>query len=468
MARLSDCIFCEEPIGANDAGEHIFPAALGCRRKHRGILCESCNSRFSRLDQILSEQLQIINGLLGVRHDRKKQPHLAKIQDPLTGIALLVDSNGKLQQIAPRTVSESETDGKRQYKMAFDNLIQAHKWREEMRAKGVEFNSFDIQRSKRLFSKPFNLSWSFGGDDGFREVSRIALNFLAWKFPALARRKSLRPFKEYILGNLAESFCRYDFEWIDNLPVSKFPFGHRIIICLDANTSQCYARVNFYSLFNLIVNFGHTHPDRNAIIIIDIDPLADKAPEDIHEQVLLDQVLTPPTQSTTSQDFNRAKIVEAVGKLLQEIDDKHWQATVNQLLPKLNALRAEVNYRRYDQVVELLRQHEQRILNLINRLIDEIQIRAKEDPRLEPLLPGMKFFTQTDPKEFSGLTKSALASIGLLAYSLAEPICACLETMDITANELRSYLDGQKGIKIVAETLIPIIMEHLESLAIRS
>ena len=92
MARSKDCIICGEVIGTNDGREHLYPAALGCRRKHSGILCKNCNSRFSPLDQLLSEQLSMVNGLIGIRHDRKGEPSRARIRNDETGAEYLVDS----------------------------------------------------------------------------------------------------------------------------------------------------------------------------------------------------------------------------------------------------------------------------------------------------------------------------------------------------------------------------------------
>jgi hypothetical protein len=55
---------------------------------NKGILCGACNEKFGALDGKLSSQLELINGMIGVRPDHALAPRKAKVSDPLSGSRL--------------------------------------------------------------------------------------------------------------------------------------------------------------------------------------------------------------------------------------------------------------------------------------------------------------------------------------------------------------------------------------------
>lgn len=262
-----------------------------------------------------------------------------------------------------------------------------------------------------------------------------------------------------------EKFAWYDFGWDSAvLPANKFPFGHRIILGMDCTSGEAYARVSLYSIFDLAIRFGKINPNETATLLIDIDPLAEGAPGDLHEEFRPGVALVPVGKVSPNEEIARERVVAGVAQLLCQIMDRHWDATARELLPAINGLRSASMRERFDGVRKLLSQHEQRILNLVTLAIENIRRWAADDPASNMLIEGLELFAEPDPSSFAGITRFARESLVLLACSLAEPISQHLETAELTSAELRQYLDGKGGISIVGQTMVALVQRELLTL----
>jgi hypothetical protein len=253
--RPTDCIYCGAETGSR---EHIFPAGLGGRRMNKGILCDACNQGFSPLDAALSQQLNFINGLIGVRPDRASGPAPARVEH--NGQALTIDHAGTPAIAAPRIVAdEPGSDGKRLVTVEFGNEKQVQEWIEKNRAAGTAVQK--LQRSTgRRFVETIPLEWSFGGDSTFREIARVALNFLAHRWPHTARDPALKSFKNFVLGKavLSDGDPRIVWYAADDafaLPEPAFPFGHQVLL-VQSVSGEVYSRIRFFATFDVWVWFG--------------------------------------------------------------------------------------------------------------------------------------------------------------------------------------------------------------------
>src|ERR1022692_4659668 len=110
------CIICGNPAGS---GEHVFPAALGGRRRNNSIYCDVHNNAYSDLVSELSGQLEGFNAMLGVRPDRKADARATVVMDVATGKAMKF-SVKKIGFVEPRVLSdETLADGSRKLEVAF-------------------------------------------------------------------------------------------------------------------------------------------------------------------------------------------------------------------------------------------------------------------------------------------------------------------------------------------------------------
>jgi hypothetical protein len=165
LARRSDCIYCGAETGSR---EHTFPAALGGRRMNKGILCGACNGKFSALDDHLSRQLNVINGLIGVRPDRHDQPRPARVDSP-EGV-LLIDHEGRPSFADPRVVADEPLpDGRRRVSVTFGDEQQAQEWIAAQRATGLDVKQ-EQRHQRQRFLDSVRVEWAFGGDEAFREI----------------------------------------------------------------------------------------------------------------------------------------------------------------------------------------------------------------------------------------------------------------------------------------------------------
>ena len=137
------CIICGQRAGSR---EHIFPAALGCRRTNKGIDCGPHNRGFSHLAKIITQQLKSINALLAVRPDHE-------------------DSAEPLDYTSP--------EGERL--VIFDGIV-----------KRATSGKTDSERGPHV-------QLTLGGPDGLRSIAYIALTFFAHHFQDYALVAALMP-----------------------------------------------------------------------------------------------------------------------------------------------------------------------------------------------------------------------------------------------------------------------------------
>src|SRR5208282_4134903 len=249
MART--CIICG---GATGSREHIFPAALGGRRTNKGIYCDAHNNGYADLAGILSNQLEAINALLGVRGDHDTQPHSTIVTDEVSGRKVKL-SGSKVGLAGPEIVIDTEVDGVRRVTGNFGNERQVQDWIESERAQGR-----DVQIVKRQLVEQYasggNVRLMLGGPKGLRAIGYVAQTFLAHHFPAIARSSALDTFKDYTLQKTDGDFVWWDYEAPLNLPPNTFNFGHRFLIGLDAASGSIYASVSLFSALHFAILFG--------------------------------------------------------------------------------------------------------------------------------------------------------------------------------------------------------------------
>ena len=344
MPRPSDCIYCGDETGSR---EHTFPAALGGRRVNKGILCGGCNHSFATLDALLMDQLQIINGLIGVRGDHAKTPKPARIEGAET--SLLIDHAGNPSLAKPREVSHEALPGElRRISMQFGSESQIETWLAEQRAAGKDVVIEQGARStRRYYFAPVPAAWSFGGDEAFREIGRIALNFLAHHLPRVARDVGLRPFKDFVQGKRIlrdgePQHVWYAAEDAWQLPPATSTFGHQILLRCDGSTGEIFARVSFFGTFDMLVWFGRVSSAPTVAIIIDIDPLAEHPPLDV-EYRQIDSELPPATVTPPTDGNSAFAAVDLLARRSRElgarINGRAWTVTTVGLLESINATR---------------------------------------------------------------------------------------------------------------------------------
>lgn len=430
---------------------------------NKGILCETCNGKFSPLDALLSRQLEFINGVIGVRPDRADVPRPARVESadgPLT-----IDHTGKPSFAAPRlTGDEPLPDGRRRVSIECANERQVQEWIAQQKAAGLQVKQERRGEGQRFLTDAIPVQWSFGGNDAFREIGRIALNFLAHRWPDVARMDFLKPFKEWVEGTRLLEDGEPRFVWYAPanafaVQESPFTFGHQVLLALEP--SGAFGRVRFFSTFDLFVWFGQSPGVPSEAVIFDIDPLAEHPPHDLREtgvdRAVLPMGFTPPTTDTRNLEQLLRTRFRA---LLSRVEDHHWVTSTRGLLESLNATRMLSAHERGERVTELLEPHLGRVLLLARYVAEEVRRRAHDDVT-RVLADAMEFILAPDPKSPDGLSTIARASLGLALAALVDVVVKDLNAGPLTDERLRLLLAGGPGAHAVGSILTQRVIAGL-------
>ncbi len=470
MPRPSDCIYCALPAGSR---EHIFPAALGGRRMNRGILCASCNQGFSALDGHLAGQLQVLRGLLGVVPDRKKTPHPAAV--PHDGQTLLIDGAGRPSFKDPVTLSDTPLkNGNRSVTTAFANEQQIAAWRAEQMRLGRTVIEVSKRRVGRVMTGQVAIELELGGPETFREAARIALNFLAHRFPDAARDAGLGPRKAYVLGTrtLAKGDPRPVWFLGDELavPDSLLDCGHQVFLRLDREARSGYAVVRFFDAVELVVDLGTVSPSETVVALFDIDPFAEHEPHDLFERVVVPESFPPSVALLKVGDEASARTgdAERLMRLFDRISERQSRARARALSEALERVRLSGTGDVPEAVAEVLRGHEGTIYRLIERIAADFSHRFAAQPAMQAHAACLKALAAPDPAHETGLSREAREAVEFARLELADEIAVELASGPVPFDRLAALLEGGEGAAIVARFLLAQINDVIDRVAAAS
>jgi hypothetical protein len=348
--------------------------------------------------------------------------------------------------------------------MAFANEQQVQEWMAEQRAAGRSVSVVGRSEGERFITEPIAVEWSFGGVDAFREIGRVALNFLAHTWPEVARDAGLRGFKDWVIGTRALGVDEPRHVWYAPrdaaaLPPSPFPFGHQVLVVLDAGSREAYARVRFFSSFDLYVWFGRLSALPVGGILVDIDPHANQAPDDLRVQRIEAGVcpatVDPPRSDEPPPD-TAPYLHECTSSLLRRVDDYQWQANTGGLLGAVNATVKEPRPERDASIARLLHPHRGLLLRVARSAIEQVKAFATLAPN--PDVTGIAECFETlftvDRDSRDGLGELAGTSLERAAAAVASAIAARLDQGPLLDGDLRNYLRGNLGAHAISQEFL--------------
>jgi hypothetical protein len=447
-----NCIICPR---ANGSREHPFPAVLGGRRTNKGIYCGLHNKKLAPLAKILSDQLNAINAWLGVRPDHSEEPTRLVTKNPVDAHDYVVMGE-KIELARPRVLKDMEMpDGTRHVEVMFTSQQQYQDWLAEQHAAGNQSKVVGLTSGYGVFNEPCPLRLILGGPKGLRAVGYVALTFLAHYFPSIARQRGLKAFKNFVLGVTDSELVWWDFDPPSgDLPEQRFRFGHRLVIGLSASRQEAYARVSFFSTLNFAACLGPARVDKDRTIIVDIDPLAERPPSDIHEtksEKPLALVERPVSLTAgLAAETREGKAEERFNMLLHNIFSFRLDQKAAELLPKINAARSLDASMRRHRVREVLAGQEQRVLNLISHVVSGYKAQLLTSPATAAIAPSLDLLIAGDPTSPTGVTQATSYVLELGIAALTAHICRQLELDDMDLPQMRSLLGEGRGAVIAA------------------
>jgi hypothetical protein len=223
------------------------------------------------------------------------------------------------------------------------------------------------------------------------------------------------------------------------------------------------ARVSFFSTFDMIVWFGRVPTAPTTAHLVDINPLADHAPNDMHSRQIdptwPSATITPPINDSA------VAVVDLLTRrsraLNSRISDKVWAVSTAALLDSINATRSLPPVDRSEEVAKLLEPCTPYFLHLAHRLVELLGKvdDANADRRLAVF--AMKQLVTTDPTASDGLGPVARASMGLVRWSFSEVIANELDAAPMTDGRFRLLLEGRPGLQVVCDVLLEHVAEAI-------
>jgi hypothetical protein len=450
--RFDDCIYCGAP---NGSGEHLVQAALAGLRTDNRILCGSCNSKFSPIDEKLADDLRPLNALIGAQHGRTKDHFETPVEDPVTGLNFVLSKGKRLLQEEAFVLQDETSDGVRKLYATASTQHQADEFVGMLKAQGKKL---DVTRETvpQLFAHTPVAMWGFGGPDTFRAIAKSVVNLLAHQYPIRAREVWLEPLKRFIReGGDSDRWVHYAFsdERDSREPPDSFVFQHRFLIGFDALSGVVYAKVSFLGVVELSVQLGVAQHERSETLVYDMDVLAQRMPGDIKIQKIEGEAICGPGAPTKDP---RAVVSRRLVLFNRKRDDLLWREEAPGLVQSLNAVRDAPPAEQHDLIVDALAKQLQRLLNQAARFVSTIGRHLAETNGAQGLALGEAFrlFVQGDSTNKTGVTELAYMNTEMLRFVMADHLGKILSERPIDEAELRSLLEGQPGLVIVGEYLV--------------
>jgi len=460
MART--CIICGKVAGS---AEHVFPAALGGRRKNKSIYCDKHNNAYSGLVSRLSTQFEALNAYLGVRPDRHDKPKSATGIDQATGLPISYSVNG-VTSTEPRLMAEVENeDGSKTRHMRFSNRAAAEKYVAERQAAG-EIITLGRELPGQLLLGEAQFKTNFGGPEGLRAIAYILQTYFAQHFGDLARANALDALKEYTLGGEGDAFVWWDFNPPHDYPPNKFEFGHRIAVGVDPATGTIFGRISLFSTLHFAAELGfvETIADRpSEATVIDIDPLAEHPPNDIFEQKLSAQALAPlrPENLTSKlgESIHSGEGQASLHLLIGKMQEHVARRAALDIVERLNQSAAHPES--LDRLLEDLRTELiQRVFNLLRFAITGLAVQAG----MEPFKHVLNALVEIDPTSANGLSPQASAALHIAQAALIAKLKEEFQAGSLTPEMAYELIAAGPGAHVVGEAVLRPFIEQLSNM----
>jgi hypothetical protein len=186
--------------------------------------------------------------------------------------------------------------------------------------------------------------------------------------------------------------------------------------------------------------------------MFDIDPLADRPPNDVRvSQLALGAVpsaIKVPLQHPDVGALLRARMLE----LLARIEDHQWSNGTAGLLDEINGARALQAHERADRIERALEPHLGRVLFLARHVAGQARSSAQTDVE-KYTAEQLEALTAGDPTSRDGLTDLSRAALRSAARALADAVATELAQHPLDDARLRLLLAGGPGAAIIGVAL---------------
>jgi hypothetical protein len=363
----------------------------------------------------------------------------------------------------------AENDGSRTVTIEARDESQIREWVEGQRAQGLNVRGIQRESRQRFLSAPGHFSWSFGGEDAFREIARIALNLLATRNPVAARLPKLGPLKSWIRGERERAPGEGPYVWYQDgavtLPTCPFLFGHRVALRLDNRSGDVDAVITFFNSIEYLVSFGPVDAPIDDLVIFEIDPLAESPPHDLRIMPL-DIGVFPPVMarpgSSAVTKVHAARLDASIRVLMERIDERQQRNLLAPVCEQFNASRLLAEEERLSAIAAAATQCRGHILGLLRYASTKLGALATE-PFAKLVADAFAFVIASDKAASDGLSASAREFLALAERALIEAIAAELTAAPLSVDRTIMLFRGGAGLEVVTRAVLAPVLDALKA-----
>ena len=268
------CALCPDELTLlNRTKEHIFPNAIGGKKKVEFFICEPCNvKKGGTWDSHVSDQFNWVIAMIGIKRDRDK-PKDERVQS-VSGKEFKILPDGTMVP-AEFEFKKVETDGYVAISFVARNESEAKKKIKELHKKHNE--SFDLVEAlakakvqTRLLEESIMFERSIGGPDAGRSVVCTAL---AFAYDSGISPHSCENVQQFLHDRTAPGAC-YGFSFLRDLV--KIRPADKMFLCVSLHGSkkrnQLVAYVEFYSYGRWLIVLSNYYKGPTFTKTLAIDP----------------------------------------------------------------------------------------------------------------------------------------------------------------------------------------------------
>jgi hypothetical protein len=447
---VKKCIICGEPAGSK---EHLFPASFGAMRTNKGIYCGAHNEAFGKTHvTALLHRLEAINALIGVVPDGKDEVR------PATGVGADGDrylfSTDGIKLAPPAQLLETPELVGKETVFRFADRKQADEWLAQQRKNFiVEVRTMALPASK-IVRQPIGASRELGDEPFMRALLYIGLTFLAHSYPDVARSPGVKAARDIVEN---DSEVGHRVWWVRShvltqLPANPFAYGHTVAIALRPQDAKVVGLICLYGLVQVGMELGTYADPAEHRYVMQIDPIAQRQPQDIIEgrEEGMSLFLDTPEEGRHYAAAIRAGTVEnPFDGLVREALRRPVQQMCQQLLSIFLAVKENVST---DRVRDALSTYDQQVYNQLYVLVKDFDPTRHGLPpfarnMLEHLLAG-------DASSSRGLAFQSEAALRLATAALADDIVARMNAGELDLAYLESVLGERHGVDVIESWIV--------------
>lgn len=425
------CVYeCGRPSGSR---EHLFPAVCGGIRRNKRISCELCNNTLSPLDEELARAFASVNGLLGVKNrDRDEVPSLAT-ERRLRRRLSLSRKDGKVR-ILSRWIRWLELGGEKVLQVSGDDEVLRR-----LAENGATFTEgvhpqliIELTYQVRLSNPALR-----------RAIARLVLHFLATIDPEGARSVGTSPIRRYVREG---DTPRTPFVWVDHdtdtfraIPQS-FGFGHRVAIHYSSADQRIWGHVSMYSCFGYGIDLGPAQIASDRSYSWDIDPLADREPND--------QVAHAPGSELRFASPRNTLPAEAdhrIRYLFNEVRRRNWLRDAPAIVSAVNATRHLSLENSEDRIFDFLSEQRQRLLALATESISFLEFWLEHPRGRTRLERTFRSLISARSSGHWGVSRTTWRLVEELKRDIARALAKRLISRPLNAWDVAAILVGMEG-----------------------